>query len=633
MQPVDILRRHWGYDAFRPMQKEIIDSVLSGVDTIGLLPTGGGKSLTFQVPAMLLPGVTLVVTPLISLMKDQVDNLRSRRVPAGSIHSAMTAGERRLASDRARLGKIKLLYLSPEKLQSPSFVDELRYINVSMIVVDEAHCISQWGHDFRPSYLNIAKLRQLHPGATLLALTATATADVRADIERYLAMKTPAIYALSFRRHNLSYIVRHTEDKAGMLLRVVEAVRGTKIVYVRSRKRAKELADLLRAHGQSADFYHAGLMPEEKVKRQNDWKQGVVATSVATNAFGMGIDKPDVRAVVHYDLPSSIEEYYQEVGRAGRDGAHSWAVALVAKSDKGQLTRRLNEAFPPREFIKDIYNKVCGFMGVAMGEGFNSTFDFNFSLFCSRFNLRPAPVKNSLEILQRAGWIEFTEDFRSQARVIMTMRRDELYGLRLDPQAELVLNKILRLYTGIFSDYAYISEHVIATATGLTETQVYESLLALARNHVVHYVPRRETPYIYFPTSREEVSHVLIPTAVYEARREQMRRRIESMTRLMFHSDKCRSQTILEYFGERDADECGRCDVCRTHTRGEAAAEPSEVDLTRQIVYVCRRAVSTTELLRQFDPSRRAEVATRVRALIDDGTLRLNPDGTVQTAR
>lgn len=628
MQPLDILKRHWGYDAFRPMQAEIIDSVLGQRDTIGLLPTGGGKSLTFQVPAMLMPGLTLVVTPLISLMKDQVDTLRARKVPAAALHSAMTAAERRLARDRAQLGKVKLLYLSPEKLLSPGFLDELRFLKVSMIVVDEAHCISQWGHDFRPSYLEIAKIRAIHPHATLLALTATANVQVKADIEHYLHMKSPATFSLSFSRPNLSFIVRHTHDKAAMLLRVVESVPGSKIVYVRSRKRTKELARLLESHGHTADYYHAGLDPHDKAQRQNQWKDGTVGTIVATNAFGMGIDKADVRAVVHYDLPSSIEEYYQEVGRAGRDGLHSWAVALVGPADKGMLTRRLNEAFPPREFIKDIYGKACVFMGVAVGEGFNTTHDFNFALFCDRFNLRPIPVRNSLEILGRSGLMDFTEDYHSQARIIMTMRRDDLYNVRLSEQDELVLNKVLRLYTGIFTDYAHISEAVIASAAGLSETQVYESLLSLTRHHVLHFVPRRETPYIYFPTSREDVRHIMIPTTVYERRREQMQKRLEAMSQLMFGNERCRSQAILEYFGEEGSEPCGRCDVCRASRQTGSTREPVSVE--QSILYACRKPVGTAELLRLFDHGRRGEVLSTLRRLVDSGELEIAPDGTIR---
>lgn len=625
MTPLEVLKKYWGYPSFRPKQQEIIDSVLAGHDTLGLLPTGGGKSLTFQVPAMVMQHLTIVVTPLISLMKDQVDNLRSRRVPAAYIHSGLTFGEKNLAMGRSRQGKVKLLYVSPEKLQSDSFIDELRFFKVSMIVVDEAHCISQWGHDFRPSYLSIHKVRELFPEVPMLALTATATAEVKADIIGSLHLKSPNVFAVSFLRHNLSYIVRRTEDKMTHLLRVVRGVKGSQIVYVRSRKRAKELAEFLVANSVSADFYHAGLMAEEKNSRQNAWKEGGLQVIVATNAFGMGIDKADVRAVVHYDIPSSIEEYYQEVGRAGRDGQHSWAVTLLSRPDKGVLTRRFNEAFPERDFIKEIYAKACVFMGVAVGAGYNHTYDFNFNLFCQRFDLPITPTRNSLEILSQAGLIEFTEDFRSSARIIMTVRKEELYGLRLDETTEKVLNRILRMYTGLFSDYVYINEGAIARSLEISEQTVYDTLLKLAREHVIHYVPRRETPYIYFPTSREDKNHIIIPRAVLEDRKEQMRKRMKSVSDYMYGTDRCRSATILEYFGEKDACDCGHCDVCRSRRPVEDSHQTP--DLRTSIEYLCRRGSTMEYIVGQFTPSKRDEVIAMLRDMIDEGFVSLSADG------
>ena len=357
--PLSILKKYWGYDSFREMQLPIIESVLNGNDTLGLLPTGGGKSLTFQIPALLMPGLTLVVTPLISLMKDQVDNLRSRGVRAVAIHSGLSRSEHRLALDRCRLGKAKLLYLSPEKLQSESFITHLCRLDVSMIVVDEAHCISQWGYDFRPSYLHIAALRRHFPDAVMLALTASATPEVRTDIMDRLKFRSRTVFSKSFARPNISYLVRYADHKPGMLLKVLKATSGSAIVYVRSRKRCREIAGMLRDENISADYYHAGLVPEEKNEKQNRWKAGEVRVMVATNAFGMGIDKPDVRVVVHIDPPSSLEEYYQEAGRAGRDGLPSFAVMIVSAQDKGVLTRRLNEAFPEKDTIRRVYELAC----------------------------------------------------------------------------------------------------------------------------------------------------------------------------------------------------------------------------------------------------------------------------------
>lgn len=621
MSPHDILGKYWGYDDFRPMQLDIIESILSGRDTIGLMPTGGGKSITFQVPALMLPGLTVVVTPLISLMKDQVDNLRTRRIPATYIHSGLTTAERNLAITRSRLGKVKILYVSPEKLQSDGFLDELRFMKLSMLVVDEAHCISQWGHDFRPSYLKIKKVREQFPDIPVLALTATATPEVRKDIAESLELRNPAQFSLSFKRHNISILLRYTENKTAHMLRTVEAIDGSLIVYVRSRKRARELAEYLSGHDISASFYHAGLLPEEKTERQNRWKDGETKVIVATNAFGMGIDKSDVRAVIHYDVPTSIEEYYQEIGRAGRDGKHAWAVTLVSKPDKGILTRRFNEAFPPREFIKEVYQKACVFMGVAMGEGFNHTFDFNFNMFCTRHDLPIAPTRNSLEILSQAGLIEFTEDFRSNARIMMLARKEELYNIHLDDITDKVLNKILRLYTGLFTDYVPINETVIASALNIPVQTVYETLLKLSRNHVLHFIPRRETPYIYFPTSREETRYIEIPRTVYEVRKDQLARRINAMTAFIFGNSECRSRSLLRYFGETDIQDCGMCDVCRSR-KTTADINETTGNIETSLLYLCRGNGNTMKyILDQFDHGQRNKVIEKIRSMIDEGKL------------
>ncbi|MCH5246841.1 MAG: RecQ family ATP-dependent DNA helicase [Muribaculaceae bacterium] len=594
------------------MQREIIQSVLDGHDTLGLLPTGGGKSITFQVPALMLEGLTLVITPLISLMKDQVDNLRKIRVKATYIHSGLTNGERNLAIDRCRLGIAKILYLSPEKLLSESFLDELRFFKISLIVVDEAHCISQWGYDFRPSYLKIEKIRNLFPNAPVLALTATATHDVVEDIIKNLGFKNHNILSNSFKRENLSYIVRRTEDKQGQLLRILSNVDGSIIVYVRSRKRAKELAELLRDNDLSADFYHAGLLPEEKNQKQNKWSKGEIRIIVATNAFGMGIDKSDVRAVVHYDIPSSLEEYYQEVGRGGRDDKHAWAVALISVADKGVLTRRLNESFPPKDFIKNVYDKAGVFLGVAIGDGFNRTYDFNFNIFCERFNLPTSPTRNSMEILTQAGLFEFNEDMRSSARLMILLRKEELYNLRIDNEADRILNQILRMYPGLFSDYVYINEQLIASHLDLTPQTVYEALLRLARNYVIHYVPRRSTPYLYYPTSREEVRHVVIPRTVYEDRRSVMEKRIKSMSDFIFSHDECRSKTILRYFGEENVEDCGHCDVCRAKNKSIRAEETKR--LKKSVEYLLSNGHDITYILAQFSSSQQSEVIEIIRS-------------------
>ncbi len=559
------LLKYWGYDSFRPIQEDIIMSVLEGHDTLGLMPTGGGKSITFQVPAMLLDGVTIVVTPLISLMKDQVDNLRARGIPALYLFSGLSSHEQRLAMEKCRYGKCKILYLSPEKLVAPSFMDIVSQLPVSLIVVDEAHCISQWGYDFRPSYLRIEQLRMAFRDVPVLALTASATPDVAEDIKLRLGFRPGnRQFTLSFGRNNISFIVRRTENKDAMLMRVVNSVPGTAIVYVRSRKRTREISEMLSAAGISADFYHAGLSAEDKNERQNRWKNGETRVIVATNAFGMGIDKPDVRLVVHYDLPSSLEEYYQEAGRAGRDGLHSYAVVLAVTADKGLLTRRLNEAFPPKETVRRVYELAGNFLDVAVGDGYNRVYEFNFPLFCKRFDLNPVVAHNSLMIMTRAGYVDFSEEVSTRSRIMIIMRRDELYSLELSDQVDRVFQHILRSYTGLFADYEYISESHIAYSLKITEQQVYESLLTLSRMHVLNYVPKKTTPYLYYTTSREEPAHIIISREAYEERRQRMERRIEAMKNFVFASDRCRVVAMLEYFGEKGAKPCGRCDYCRS---------------------------------------------------------------------
>ena len=558
------------------MQEEIIDSVLAGHDTLGLLPTGGGKSLTFQVPALMLDGLTIVVTPLISLMKDQVDNLAQRGIRAVLFHSGLTPREKDLAMTRCRLGKAKIAYVSPERLQNERFLAELHTLTVSLLVVDEAHCISQWGYDFRPSYLRIAALRRLvGEKVPVLALTASATPEVTADIMRHLSFSEPRVYARSFTRENLSYIVRYTDSKEPLLLRVLASTTGTAIVYVRSRKRTRQLAALLADNGITAEAYHAGLLPEDKEQRQDRWKRGDTRVMVATNAFGMGIDKPDVRLVVHYDLPPSLEEYYQEAGRGGRDGRESLAVVLASRTDKGLLTRRINESFPPKDFIAHVYEMAGNFLNVAVGEGYGAVYQFNFAQFCDTFDLPPVTARSALLILTRAGYIEYIEETTSRSRVMMTMKRDELYSLRLDPDTDDVLQCLLRRYTGLFADYVYISELMIAERLRLSSEQVYNSLLRLGREHVIHYIPRATTPYLVFTTSREEPRHLIIPSDIYERQRERMEQRVEAMKSFVYDSTACRANTLLRYFGETPAEPCGKCDVCRAKRQAaRAAARP-----------------------------------------------------------
>lgn len=586
--PADILRQYWGYDSFRPMQAEIIGSVLEGHDTLGLLATGGGKSLTFQVPALMLDGLTVVITPLVSLMKDQVDNLRARGIDAYFLHAALTRRETNLILDKCRLGYARILYLSPEKLQSPRFEAEVRLLPVSLIVVDEAHCISQWGYDFRPSYLKIAGLRRSFPDVPVLALTASATPEVARDIcERLEFRKDARRFRLTFNRSNLSYVVRECVNKDAELVHILQRVAGCAVVYVRSRKRASLIAEMLVNSGISAAFYHAGLSPEEKNERQNRWKNDVTRVMVATTAFGMGIDKPDVRIVVHVDPPSSLEEYYQEAGRAGRDGKPSYAVALVNRSvDKATLSRRLSAAFPPKDYMRALYGKLCVSMDIAMGEGYQRLCELNLAKFCAMWSLQPQAATSALKLLSQSGYIEYVEEVSARSRLMVIMTRNELYDLRLNQECERVFQFILRNYTGIFADYEHISESFIASSLDLTERTVYENLLLLGRMGVIHYVPRSSTPYVLFLQSRQPDSDILFPLAVYEHRKVQMKKRIDAMSRFLFDDARCRNLALLEYFGEEGEEECGRCDVCRA---GRRHATYSDARLREAVCGVLKR--------------------------------------------
>lgn len=631
VSPVDILRKHWGYGAFRPMQAEIIDSVLAGNDTLGLMATGGGKSITFQVPALMLDGLTIVVTPLISLMKDQVDNLRGHGIDAYFLHAALTRRESKLILDKCRLGYARILYLSPEKLQGKGFATWMKELPVKLIVVDEAHCISQWGYDFRPSYLRISDLRDFFPDVPVLALTASATPRVADDIRARLGFRAGSqTFRLTFNRTNLSYIVRACDNKDATLVHVLSRVEGCGIVYVRSRKRAALMAELLSNSGISAGYYHAGLSPEEKNARQNSWKSGETRIMVATTAFGMGIDKPDVRIVVHVDPPSSLEEYYQEAGRAGRDGLESYAVSLVNPPvDKGVLSRRLSTSFPPKEYLRDVYHKLCVYLNVAMGEGYQRLCELDLAKFCGRWALQPASAASALKLLSQSGYIEYVDEVSARSRLMVIMRRDELYDLHLNPECERVFQFILRNYTGIFADYEHIEESTIAFSLELTQRTVYENLLLLGRLGVIHYVPRSSTPYVMFLTSRQPEGDLVLPREVYEWRREQMKQRIEAMGRFLFDGSACRNTTLLEYFGEESVCSCGKCDVCRGERKGSAVS-PEYVE--RAVLSALRQhpAGLSPGALGAFLSVRVEVVVPAVRALADRGLVSLAPEGSVK---
>ena len=625
----EILNEYWGYDSFRPCQEDIITSVLNGNDTLGLLPTGGGKSITFQVPAVVLDGLTIVVTPLISLMKDQVDNLRQYGIKATYLHSGLTKSEHRLAIDRCRLGKVKLLYLSPEKLQSKSLIDQIRLMDIKLIVVDEAHCISQWGYDFRPSYLNIKEIRKIFPFAPILALTASATPDVVKDIMEKLEFRQQNIFSRSFSRDNLSYIVRDGEYKEGQLIKILKSTSGSAIVYVRSRRRTREIAEVLYKEGISADFYHAGLVAEDKNEKQNKWKSDQTRVMVATNAFGMGIDKPNVRTVIHYDLPSSLEEYYQEAGRAGRDGKPAYAVLLTAKYDKATLSRRISEKFPDKDFIKRVYELLGNFLEVAVGSGYGQIYEFNFNLFCKRFDLPPITTHSALTILSQAQYIDFIEEINTGSRVMILLSKEELYTLKLEPEVDKVFQLLLRSYTGLFADYVFINESLLAHRLNCSEQEIYTALLTLTRLHAIHYVPRKTTPYILYTTSRELPKYIQFPTEIYELQRDKLIQRIDAMKRFAFSYDESRVNSMLEYFGEKPTQSCGKCDYCREVNK----LKPSKSKLSQlreSIIYMASQQgghelsyfISTANATQQ-------ETLDMIRTLLDEGIIEISPENII----
>ena len=573
----EILKQYWGYDDFRGIQREIIESIGSGHDTLGLMPTGGGKSITFQVPALCQDGTCIVITPLIALMKDQDDHLRRRGIRAAAIYSGLTREEIVITLENCIFGDIRILYVSPERLASDLFQTKLRHMRVSFITVDEAHCISQWGYDFRPSYLQIAQIRKLVPNTPVLALTATATPAVVQDIQQKLSQKDTNfnVFRMSFERKNLAYVVRHAPDKREQLIHILESVKGSAIVYARSRRRTKEYAELLTEAGISATFYHAGLDSAVKDERQRGWQQDKIRVMVATNAFGMGIDKPDVRLVIHIDCPDSIEAYFQEAGRAGRDGRKAYAVLLYNDADQRKLEKRIADTFPEKDYIRKVYEHLAYFYQVGVGSGYNHIFEFNIDQFCHTFRHFPIQADAALKILDRAGYIEYTEEQDNQARVMFTIGRDDLYRLEnTSPNEEKVITAMLRNYGGLFTDYNFIDESFIAQQTQLEPQQVYMTLKGLSQRHILHFIPQKKTPYIRYTQRREDMEHVQIPPSVYEERKAQFEERIHAMINYAKDDAVCRSRQLLRYFGEESDHDCHQCDVCLSHRSEGLVSEP-----------------------------------------------------------
>ena len=629
----EILKQYWGYDSFRDLQEEIITSIGEGKDTLGLMPTGGGKSITFQVPALAQEGICIVITPLIALMKDQVQNLRKREIKALAIYSGMTRQEILTALENCIFGNYKFLYISPERLDTEIFRTKLRSMKVSMITVDESHCISQWGYDFRPAYLKIAEIRELLPEVPVLALTATATLEVVTDIQARLKFREGNVFRMSFERKNLAYIVRKTDNKTKEILYILQRISGSAIIYVRNRRRTKEITELLMNEGITADFYHAGLDNAVKDLRQKRWQSGEVRVMVATNAFGMGIDKPDVRIVLHLDLPDSPEAYFQEAGRAGRDGEKAYAVILYSKSDKTTLHKRVVDTFPDKEYILNVYEHLQYYYQMAMGDGFQCIREFNLEEFCRKFKYFPVPVDSALKILTQAGYLEYTDEQDNSSRILFTIRRDELYKLReMGKEAEALIQSILRSYTGVFTDYAYISEESLAIRTGLTRQQIYNILVTLTKRRIVDYIPRKKTPYIIYTRERLELRFLHIPPSVYEERKARYEARIKAMEEYVTTENICRSRMLLRYFGEKNEHNCGQCDVCLSKRATDNLSEKSYEEVKRQILNLLSHSPLTPAETADQIKAEKEDIGQVIRYLLDEGELKMQ-DGMLHISK
>ena len=595
----EILRKYWGYQDFRSIQLNIIQSIAEGRDTLGLMPTGGGKSITFQVPALAMEGVCIVITPLIALMKDQVANLKKRHIRAAALYSGMTREQIITTLENCIFGAVKILYVSPERLASNLFLTKLRHINVSFITVDEAHCITQWGYDFRPSYLKIADIRQHLPGKPILALTATATPAVVDDIQDKLHFRAKNVFSMSFERSNLAYIVRKTENRAAEMLHILNKIDGCAIIYVRNRKETKELAEFLCNNNVKATFYHAGLADSIRDERQREWQSDKIRVMVATNAFGMGIDKPDVRIVIHIEAPDCIESYFQEAGRAGRDGEKAYAILLTNRSDIARLRKRAVADFPDKEYIRKVYEHVAYFFQIAVGSGYGMAFKFNIMKFCRNFKHYPVMVEAALRILEQAGYIEYNCNDDAKSRVMFDLKRDELYRLHNNSQLEdKLIETLLRNYNGLFVDYGMVDEDFLSHLIGCEETEVHECLKLLARKHIISYIPPRDEPLIRYVQSREITERISIPYYIYEQRLEKSKERTEAMISYMTCETECRSVMLLEYFGEKNGKRCNMCDVCTSANDDE---DDMEYAIRRIMEYLSDGTPRTYKELRDFD--------------------------------
>ena len=624
------LKQYWGYDSFREMQYEIISSVLSGEDTLALMPTGGGKSITYQLPTMVSDGLCIVITPLIALMKDQVDRLRTRGIQAVAIHSGLSRRKIDVLLDNCVYGDIKFLYISPERLNSDIFQLRVRRMNISLIAVDEAHCISQWGYDFRPAYLHIARLRELQPEVPVLALTASATEEVADDIMERLKFDRKRVMRSSFARPNLSYVVRKVDDKEEQLMRIIGSVNGSGIVYVRRRNTAEQIADFLQQQGVSASFYHGGLPAEERSIRQDEWVSGKVRIMVATNAFGMGIDKSDVRFVVHYTMCDNMESYYQEAGRAGRDGVRSYATLLVSPDDYKSLSRRIESTFPSLEVVKTIYNQLCSFLMIAIGDGKGRSYIFNIHDFCAQYHYFPTTVLGALDLLERNEYLTYVEVAENPARIIFRVSRDDLYKVDMSKKTEQVVLTVLRMYNGVFTEFRAIDEMAIASAAKLQQIEVHEAFKELWIRQIIRYVPANSSPMIYMNEERLAISDLYIAPKTYSMRKEQMALRFNTMVEYADNSSTCRSVVIQNYFGDTSAEPCGCCDICLAKRKGVKVEQVEKQirELLAERSYTLREIASSLSLPQQKISAALTNMAERgVITISDAGDVALVPDG------
>jgi len=622
-QYLQILKQYWGYDGFRPLQSDIIRSIAEGKDTLGLMPTGGGKSLTFQVPTMAMEGLCVVVTPLIALMKDQVENLKNRGIAAAAIFSGMSHNEILMTLDNAVFEAYKFLYVSPERLATPIFIEKIKQAKVCIIAVDESHCISQWGYDFRPSYLRIAEVRELLPGVPVLALTATATPEVVDDIQRQLHFSQPNVFQKSFHRSNLAYVVRTVENKDENLLKILNSIPGTSVVYVRNRKRTKEIADFLNTNGISAENFHAGLKNETKDAKQARWKSGETRVIVSTNAFGMGIDKAEVRTVVHMDLPDSLEAYFQEAGRAGRDEKKAYAVLLYNNGDAVKMRKRVSDNFPGKEMVVKVYEALGNYLQMGVGSGLDAVFAFDIGDFCTKFKLPILTTYSSLKLLQQAGYIELTDEQDSSSRILFTVGKDDLYKLKQTPEQDRLTHILLRSYTGLFTDLAAISEETIAKRLEWTREQVYDELVGLAKEHIIRYIPRKKTPYLTFVREREATNRVVLGKEAYDDRRERYITRVKSVLDYAQEENNCRSQLLLSYFGEKNAKPCGKCDICLKKKETQVTGEDFET--IRQAIHqeLSAEELTINALVRKI-PFKEPKTLQVIRFMLDNKQVEQN---------